>query len=68
MSHRNSQPKPSARERTLRRWRERHDYSTPEDEKHRSKVQEVKDSVLNWLMKKKAIKVERAVGGLERTI
>lgn len=59
MSKRNGFPKPSASERTQRRWRERHDISTPADEAHRSYIQEIKDKISEWRKPKvKAVKVE----------
>ena len=51
MSHRNSLLKPSARERTKRRWRERHEISTPADKKHFSLLQEVKNEMRFWMSK-----------------
>ncbi len=48
MSHRNGNPKPHANERTLRRYRERHDISTPADEAHRSYLQGIKDKIFEW--------------------
>jgi hypothetical protein len=49
MSHRNGKPKPNASERTWRRWRDRHDISTPADVAHRKMVDEVKDKIKEFL-------------------
>lgn len=38
-------PKPSATERTWRRFRERHEISTPEDVQHFSRLQKIKDEL-----------------------
>lgn len=48
MSHRNGSPKTNARERTFRRWRERHDISTPQDVKHYSDLEKIKDRIKEW--------------------
>ncbi len=48
MSHRNSMPKPSASERTLRRYRDRHDISTPEDIVHYKELTKLKDKIKEW--------------------
>lgn len=38
-------PKPSATERTWRRFRERHEISTPEDVQHFSRLEQIKNEV-----------------------
>ena len=51
MSHRNSQPKPNASERTQRRWRIRKEIPTVADEKHQSQIAEIKENILSWFKK-----------------
>ena len=49
MSHRNGKPKPSQGERTWRRYRTRHEISTPQDEAHHKRIDEIKNQILEWL-------------------
>ncbi len=63
MSHRNGKPKPHASERTQRRWRDRHDISTTEDNAYFKTLETVKDEVRMALEKFKIIpKKETLVG------
>ena len=61
MSHRNSKPKPHANERTHRRWRFRHDISTPVDESHFRYLQEMKETAREWLEKMRGSPKEEVV-------
>lgn len=51
MSHRNSHPKPSASERTHRRWRFRHNIETVLDEQHYRVLEEIKETARAFFAK-----------------
>ena len=55
MSHRNGKPKPHASERTQRRWRDRRDISTSEDNAHFKSLEEVKIMAREFLERNKII-------------
>lgn len=55
MSHRNGKPKPHASERTQRRWRDRRDISTSEDNAYFKSLEEVKAKAREYLERFKII-------------
>lgn len=57
MSHRNGKPKTHASERTWRRYRLRHNISTPQDIAHFNYIREIKDRLAEWLGVKPAAPV-----------
>jgi len=65
MSHRNGQPKPNATERTWRRHRAYHNVSTPQDEAHFKRIDEIKSKMLEWLglQKQPEVKLPAIKGG-----